>query len=143
MHMKLMMNLTETTKSDSYSDRDAVVNHICNLISSRAPLWINTQPNEYTSGTIVGLGMNYYNHSHSKFRVDEIKTRILKLIQDFEPRLTQVTVEIDENNFGTNVIRCELSASLNTDKGSEVLSFESLLDFSSNNFTVKRSINIV
>ncbi|MCL1076796.1 GPW/gp25 family protein [Parashewanella spongiae] len=138
-----MMNLTEAIVNDGYSDHDAVIKHICNLISSRAPLWVNAQPNEYTSGTIVDLGMNYFTHNHSKFRVDELKARILKLIKDFEPRLTQVAIEIDEKRFGTNVIKFELSALLNTDKENEVLSLESFLDFSSNNFTVNSGVNIV
>lgn len=135
--MSLMAKLNQGWSNDIDAERDVIVDNICDLISSRAPLW----PNEPSIpvGTIAGLGMRNIARAQSKTNIVDIIDEIEALIRFYEPRLTQVEIEVQEGTNANNQLSFRLSAVLHSDLGDEAIVLDSFLDLSSNKLDVRKS----
>ncbi|PKF79727.1 type VI secretion system baseplate subunit TssE [Vibrio sp. vnigr-6D03] len=135
--MSLMSKLTQSWSDDIDSVRDAIIDNVCGLISSRAPLWSNSV--SISEGTIVELGMHNIARAQSKSNTDEIVAEVENLIRYYEPRLTQVEIEVQEGKVGDNQLSFRLSAVVHSDLGDEAIVLDSFLDLSSNKLDVRKS----
>ncbi|UTM57056.1 type VI secretion system baseplate subunit TssE [Photobacterium sp. CCB-ST2H9] len=135
--MSLIAKLTQRWNDDIDSVRDAIVDNVCTLISSRAPIW----PAAYSSGegTITNLGMRNLARSQSKSNSDVIAAEIASLIRLYEPRLSQVEIEVQENKSAQNQLCFRLSAVVHSELGEEAIVLDSFLDLSSNKLDVRKS----
>ena len=135
--MSLMAKLTQSWNDDIDSVRDAIVDNVCDLISSRAPLCSAMFLTE--KGTIIDLGMRNMARAQSKNNVSDIVTEIEELIRNFEPRLSQVEIDVQEGLLGCNQLSFRLSAVVHSVQGDEAIVLDSFLDLSSNKLDVRKS----
>lgn len=135
--MSMMAKLTQTWNDDIDSVRDAIVDNVCTLISSRAPIW----PTDHNGaeGTITNLGMRNLARSQSKSNSDVIVAEIASLIHLYEPRLSQVEIEVQEIKSAQNQLCFRLSAVVHSELGEEAIVLDSFLDLSSNKLDVRKS----
>ncbi|AOW83537.1 MULTISPECIES: type VI secretion system baseplate subunit TssE [Vibrio] len=137
--MSLMAKLTQSWQGDSDAMRDAIIDNICGLISSRAPLWHEYTESETLRKTIAHLGVRNVTRSQSKANSDVILADISELIRAYEPRLSQVSVELNERSLRLNHLQFRISAMMHSDLGEESVVFDSFLDLSSNKLDVRKS----
>ncbi|MBE8166787.1 MAG: type VI secretion system baseplate subunit TssE [Shewanella sp.] len=140
--MSIMAKLTQTwVNDDTDSIRDAIIDNVCSLISSRSPLWrdYSDSETEMLQGSIVHLGIRHFTPSQSKANVDVILADINELIRLYEPRLTQVSLEITNNSSSFNHLQFRISAVMHSASGAETTTFDSVLNFSSNKLDVRKS----
>ena len=135
--MSLMAKLTQSWNDDIDSVRDAIVDNVCDLISSRAPLCSAMFLTK--KGTITDLGMRNMARAQSKNNVSDIVTEIEELIRNFEPRLSQVEIDVQEGELGSNQLSFRLSAVVHSNLGDETIVLDSFLDLSSNKLDVRKS----
>ncbi|MGR6862780.1 type VI secretion system baseplate subunit TssE [Aliivibrio salmonicida] len=135
--MSLMAKLTQSWNDDIDSVRDAIVDNVCDLISSRAPLCSAMFLTE--KGTITDLGMRNMARAQSKNNVSDIVTDVEELIRNFEPRLSQVEIDVQDGQLGSNQLSFRLSAVMHSDQGDEAIVLDSFLDLSSNKLDVRKS----
>ncbi|MCL1078175.1 type VI secretion system baseplate subunit TssE [Parashewanella spongiae] len=137
-----MAKLTQTwVNDDTDSIRDAIIDNVCALISSRAPLWRDYSDTEVETiqGSIVHLGIRHFTPSQSKANVEVILADISELIRLYEPRLTQVSLELTNKSSTFNHLQFRISAIMHSAAGSETTIFDSVLNFSSNKLDVRKS----
>lgn len=135
--MSMMAKLTQTWNDDIDSVRDAIVDNVCTLISSRAPIW--PMDHNGAEGTITNLGMRNLARSQSKSNSDVIVAEIASLIRLYEPRLSQVEIEVQEIKSAQNQLCFRLSAVVHSELGEEAIVLDSFLDLSSNKLDVRKS----
>ncbi|ELA9196623.1 type VI secretion system baseplate subunit TssE [Vibrio sp. Vb2110] len=135
--MSIMAKLTQLWNDDIDSVRDAIVENICTLISSRAPIWHSGHNRD--EGTITTLGMRNLARSQSKSNSDVIVTEIASLLRLYEPRLSQVEIEVREIKSTQNQLCFRLSAVVHSELGEEAIVLDSFLDLSSNKLDVRKS----
>ncbi|CAH1565702.1 type VI secretion system baseplate subunit TssE [Vibrio rotiferianus] len=135
--MSLMAKLTQSWNDDIDSVRDAIVDNICDLISSRAPLCSEIFLSE--KGTIAEFGMRNMARAQSKNNTSDIVAEIEVLIRNFEPRLSQVEIDVQEGELGSNQLSFRLSAVVHSELGDEAIVLDSFLDLSSNKLDVRKS----
>jgi len=135
--MSLMAKLNQGWRNDIDAVRDVIVDNVCDLVSSRAPLWSN-EPS-IPEATIAGLGMRNIARAQSKTNNADIIDEIEALIRFYEPRLTQVEIEVQEGTNATNQLSFRLSAVVHSDLGDEAIVLDSFLDLSSNKLDVRKS----
>jgi len=135
--MSLMAKLTQSWNDDVDGVYDALVDNICDLLSSRAPMWANgTSAGE---GTIVELGTRNIARVQCKANTGDIVAEIEKLVRCYEPRLSGVDVEVQEGKVGDNQLSFRLSAVVHSDIGDEAIVLDSCLDLSTNKLEVRTS----
>jgi type VI secretion system protein ImpF len=132
-----MAKLNQGWRNDIDAVRDVIVDNVCDLISSRAPLWSN-EPS-IPEATITGLGMRNIARAQSKTNTADIIDEIEALIRFYEPRLTQVEIEVQEGTNAMNQLSFRLSAVVHSDLGDEAIVLDSFLDLSSNKLDVRKS----
>ncbi|AEH33021.1 type VI secretion system baseplate subunit TssE [Vibrio anguillarum] len=135
--MSLMAKLTQSWNDDIDSVRDAIVDNVCDLISSRAPLCSEMLLSE--KGTIAELGMRNMARAQSKNNTSDIVAEIEVLVRNFEPRLSQVEIDVQEGELGSNQLSFRLSAVVHSELGDEAIVLDSFLDLSSNKLDVRKS----
>ncbi|MDE1236149.1 type VI secretion system baseplate subunit TssE [Vibrio aestuarianus] len=135
--MSLMAKLTQSWNNDIDSVRDAIVDNVCDLISSRAPLRSEMLLSE--KGTIAELGMRNMARAQSKNNTSDIVAEIEVLVRNFEPRLSQVEIDVQEGELGSNQLSFRLSAVVHSELGDEAIVLDSFLDLSSNKLDVRKS----
>ncbi|CAH1532586.1 Type VI secretion protein [Vibrio rotiferianus] len=135
--MSLMAKLTQSWNDDIDSVRDAIVDNVCDLISSRAPLCSEMSLSE--KGTIAEFGMRNMARAQSKNNTNDIVAEIEELIRNFEPRLSQVEIDVQEGELGSNQLSFRLSAVVHSELGDEAIVLDSFLDLSSNKLDVRKS----
>ncbi len=138
--MSLMAKLSQNWTEDIDHVRDAIVDNVCTLISSRAPLW--PTHHERSLDAITGFGMRNTTHTQSKANSDDIVSEIHTLIRLFEPRLSQVEIELLDTKVGSSQMCFRLSAVVYSALGEDSIVLDSFLDLSSNKLDVRKS-NIV
>ncbi|ENM3768352.1 type VI secretion system baseplate subunit TssE [Vibrio cholerae] len=137
--MSFMAKLTQSWQENGDATRDAIIDNICGLISSRAPLWHQYNESETLFGTIVHLGVRNLTRSQSKANSDVILTDIRALIRACEPRLSHVSVELNERSSCLNHVQFCISAIMHSDLGEESVVLDLFLDLSSNKLDVRKS----
>jgi type VI secretion system protein ImpF len=129
-----MAKLTQCWSDDLDSVRDAIINNLCGLISCYAPIWpYDSAPD----GTIAHIGMKNIARSQSKANSEVIIHEIKGLIHQYEPRLSQVEIEIQGDE--KNLLKFRISALMHAPHGDDKLILESFLDLSSNTLNVRSS----
>lgn len=137
--MSLMAKLSQRWNDDSDSIRDAIIDNVCGLISSRAPIWTENLDIDYLQGSIAFLGVRNLSRTQSKTNSDVILEDINQLIDLYEPRLSHVTVEIFEDEKHANHLHIQISAIMFSELGEESVIFDSFLDLSSSRLVVRKS----
>jgi type VI secretion system protein ImpF len=67
----------------------------------------------------------------------ELKNAVAQAIERFEPRLTDVAIEIDQESQGSNVLRFHISAQLNVEPEREPVTFETIMALDTLKFQVQ------
>jgi len=137
--MSIMAKLTQTWRPDMDALRDAIIDNVCGLISSRAPIWANGTQSQALDQTIANIGLRNVTRSQSKSNSDVIVADIADLIARFEPRLIQVEIDVDEDSYQHNQLKFRLSAVMHSEQGDEAIVLDSFLDFSRNTLDVRKS----
>ncbi|WP_394211972.1 type VI secretion system baseplate subunit TssE [Enterovibrio calviensis] len=137
--MSLTMKLKQQWRGDLDDVRDAIIAHISSLISGRAPIWTGNENDNALSGTIATLGMQNISRSQSKANSEVVGEEIRQLIKAFEPRLSAVDLEVNEETTGNNQLEFRITAVLHTDQGDETVVFDSFLDFSTSKLDVRKT----
>jgi type VI secretion system protein ImpF len=68
---------------------------------------------------------------------DDLKRAVASAIQRFEPRLSEVQIEIDEEWQATHVLRFHISAMLNVEPEREPVTFDTLMALDTRKFEVQ------
>ncbi|PSU48931.1 type VI secretion system baseplate subunit TssE [Photobacterium frigidiphilum] len=138
--MSLMAKLDGSWQDDIDGLRDAIIENVCALISSRAPIWSSVEGEaNLVEGSIVHIGLSNTTRSQSKSNSDVLVADIAELIRLYEPRLAQVDIELNEQSAGTNQLQFRISAIMHSQQGDEAIVLDSLLDFSRNKLDVRKS----
>lgn len=138
--MSLMAKLDGSWQDDIDGLRDAIVENVCALISSRAPIWSSVEGEaNLVEGSIVHIGLSNTTRSQSKSNSDVLVADIAELIRLYEPRLAQVDIELNEQSVGSNQLQFRISAIMHSQQGDEAIVLDSLLDFSRNKLDVRKS----
>ncbi|MGF1877590.1 type VI secretion system baseplate subunit TssE [Photobacterium frigidiphilum] len=138
--MSLMAKLDGSWQDDIDGLRDAIIENVCALISSRAPIWSSVEGEaNLVEGSIVHIGLSNTTRSQSKSNSDVLVADITELIRLYEPRLAQVDIELNEQSAGTNQLQFRISAIMHSQQGDEAIVLDSLLDFSRNKLDVRKS----
>ena len=94
--MSLMAKLTQSWTNDVDAVRDAIIDNICDLISSRAPIWPTLESSDELADTIAYSGLRNMTRAQSKSNSDVIIVDITHLFRCYEPRLIDVLIEVEE-----------------------------------------------
>ena len=137
--MSIIAKLTKTWEDDIDGLRDSIIDNVCALVSSRAPLWEKSLKDVKLDGTIANFGVRYVARSQSKTNIHVILSDIRELIHNFEPRLTQVSIELSDEGRQLNSLLFSISAVMHSPYGAETMVFDSVLDLSSNKLDVRKS----
>ena len=137
--MSIIAKLTQTWEEDIDALRDSIIDNVCALVSSRAPLWDEEFQDMNLNGTIANYGVRYVARSQSKTNIHVILSDIRTLIQSFEPRLSQVSIELSDEGKRLNTLQFNISAVMHSPYGAESMVFDSVLDLSSNKLDVRKS----
>ncbi len=137
--MTLMAKLSNTWNKNSDDVRDSIIENICSLISSRAPIWSDVEDLSHVSGTIATLGIQNIARSQSKVNSDAMLQDITQIIRTFEPRLSQIEIELSSEKEKLNKLQFRISAIMNTESGSEAIVLDSFLDFSTSKLDIRKS----
>ncbi|MGF1870793.1 type VI secretion system baseplate subunit TssE [Photobacterium indicum] len=138
--MSLMAKLDGSWQDDIDGLRDAIIENVCALISSRAPIWSSVEGEaNLVEGSIVHIGLSNTTRSQSKSNSDVLVADIAELIRLYEPRLAQVDIELNEQSVGSNQLQFRISAIMHSQQGDEAIVLDSLLDFSRNKLDVRKS----
>ncbi|CZF78275.1 Gene 25-like lysozyme [Grimontia celer] len=136
--MSLTMKIRQQWHNDLDDTRDAIVSHVASLISSRAPIWKESlKPT--LQGTVAALGMQNIARSQSKANSEVVGEEIRQLIKTFEPRLSGVELEVNEESTRKNQLEFRITAVMHTDQGDETVVFDSFLDFSTSKLDVRKT----
>ncbi|WCE31022.1 type VI secretion system baseplate subunit TssE [Vibrio sp. SCSIO 43137] len=137
--MSLVAKLNNNWKNNSDDIRDSIIENICSLISSRAPVWPESADLSQFDGTIATLGLQNVARSQSKANSEVVLQDITQVIRKFEPRLSQVELELAEESIKQNRLQFRISAVMNTSQGSEAIVLDSFLDFGSSKLDIRKS----
>ncbi len=77
--------------------------------------------------------------SQSKANSDVVLQDITQVIRKFEPRLTQVELELAEESIQQNRLQFRISAVMNTEMGNEAVVLDSFLDFATSKLDIRKS----
>ena len=138
--MSLMAKLTQSWSSEvDVLERDTVKN-LSYLIASRAPIWGREIYEENLRKTILNYGgYNKNNHSSCAPSTSSMLLELKEQIMYFEPRLTQVSIELAEKKSNINQLSFSISAVLRSDTLNESILLDSYLDVSNNKLNVRTS----
>ncbi|MDD1783978.1 type VI secretion system baseplate subunit TssE [Enterovibrio sp. ZSDZ35] len=137
--MSLTMKLRQAWRDDLDDVREDIVSHIASLISGRAPIWVGNEDPSQLSGTIVTMGMQNIARSQSKANSDVVGEEIRQLIKTFEPRLSAVELEVNEESTSNNQLEFRITAVMHSEYGDETVVFDSFLDFSTSKLDVRKT----
>ncbi|NRD72399.1 GPW/gp25 family protein [Shewanella sp. VB17] len=137
--MSLMMKLGQQWGGGLDNVHDAIIDNLCGLISARSPVWSTSGQHGDLSNTIVSMGMNCVSRRQSQSNSDGLITEISTLIQRYEPRLTQVEIEIQESSEDENRLRFRILAVMHSSIAEEEVVLDSFLDFNINRLIVRKS----
>lgn len=98
---------------------------LCALFSSEAPLTPISHRFIQARQSNHCYGLESIQSISSQMHQDEFTRYIRKLVHAFEPRLTQVNVEVFERDEKNNRINFSLTAQLNTQMGTRIVEFDS------------------
>lgn len=112
---------------------------ICVVLYRLDPVWSTSGQHGDLSNTIVSMGMNCVSRRQSQSNSDGLITEISTLIQRYEPRLTQVEIEIQESSEDENRLRFRILAVMHSSIAEEEVVLDSFLDFNINRLIVRKS----
>lgn len=137
--MSLMAKLTQSWTNDADAVRDAIIDNICDLISSRAPIWSALELSDELADTIAYVGLRNMTRAQSKSNSDVIIADIAHLLRRYEPRLIDVLIEVEEQEKLNNQLQFRISAAMLFEQGEEAIVLDSFLDIGRNTLDVRKS----
>lgn len=137
--MSLIAKLKGQWNDDIDDVRDAIIENLSALLSARAPVWHNVELSPLAHESIAALGMVNSLRSQGKSSGDLILHDVKNLIVQFEPRLKEVDVELDESSVATNKLKFRIEGVISSKFGEEVVVFDSSLDFTTSSLDVRKT----
>lgn len=138
--MSLIAKLNGQWEGDFDHLRDAIVDNISAMLMSRAPVLGEAELGPLALASIAGFGVINHQQSQGKESADKILADIRGLIMRFEPRLTGVIVELDDvSDEVSNKLKFRIEGAIESKFGSEVVAFDSSIDFTTNNLDVRKT----
>ncbi|MCW8327866.1 type VI secretion system baseplate subunit TssE [Photobacterium sp. SDRW27] len=137
--MSLMAKLKGQWRGDVDDVRDAIIENLSAVLSARAPMWHGANLGPLTSDSIAVFGMVSSLRSQGKSSSDLILHDVKQLIVQFEPRLQDVVVELDESSVATNKLKFRIEGLISSKFGEEVVVFDSSLDFTTSSLDVRKT----
>ncbi|MGF1715835.1 type VI secretion system baseplate subunit TssE [Photobacterium chitinilyticum] len=137
--MSLMAKLKGQWRGDVDDIRDAIIENLSAVLSARAPMWQNTELSPQVRDSIAAFGMVSSLRSQGKSSSDVILHDVKQLIVQFEPRLKEVVVELDENSVATNKLKFRIEGLISSKFSEEVVVFDSSLDFTTSSLDVRKT----
>ncbi|MPY26919.1 type VI secretion system baseplate subunit TssE [Shewanella psychropiezotolerans] len=137
--MSLITKLGQCWSDNLDNIHDDIIDNLCGLISARAPIWLKSEQSDRLSGTIVNMGMTCVSRWQNQSNSDGIVTEMTALIQRYEPRLSQVEIEIQETLTNENRLRFRIFAVMHSAIAEEEVVLDSFLDFNINRLIVRRA----
>lgn len=127
--------LTQPTMAKS-SLRSEIIEDLCNLISARSPVWCDDFFTDRLKKSIIFFGVSNIARSQGKYNSNAIVSEIEQLIASFEPRLTDVYIQLIEPTVKNQYLHFSVNANLLTSQGKEPIAFDSQLDFNASQLSV-------
>ncbi|WP_299017729.1 type VI secretion system baseplate subunit TssE [uncultured Photobacterium sp.] len=137
--MSLMSKLKGQWGGDIDSVRDAIIENLSGLLSSKAPIWQGSILPPQSQGSIAGYGMVNLVRGQGRASSDLVILDVKQLIRTFEPRLKDVQVELDEESISTNKLKFRIEGVITSQFGEEVVVFDSSLDFTTSSLDVRKT----
>lgn len=137
--MSLIARLQGRSAKSSDDIRDSIIDNLCSLISSRAPIWSENTDLAPYQATIATIGLQNVARSQSKANSEVLLQDITQVIRQFEPRLSQVELELAEEAIRQNHLEFRISAVMNTETGSESIVLDSFLDFGTSRLDIRKT----
>ncbi|PSW05702.1 type VI secretion system baseplate subunit TssE [Photobacterium lipolyticum] len=137
--MSLIAKLKGQWNDDIDDVRDAIIENLSALLSARAPVWHRGDLSPLVHDSIAAFGMVNSLRSQGKSSGDLILHDVKTLIVQFEPRLKEVDVELDESSVATNKLTFRIEGVISSKFGEEVVVFDSSLDFTTSSLDVRKT----
>ena len=137
--MSLLSKIKGQWRGDIDDVRDAIIENLTALLSARAPVWHDVELGEQTQGSIANFGMVSSLYNQGQGSSELILHDVKNLIVEFEKRLTNVVVELDESSVATNKLKFRIEGLISSKFGEELVVFDSSLDFSTNSLDVRKT----
>jgi len=132
---------TFVKKSNTSSDRDDLLESIhyqlTTLLNSEAPMRLIPSVYSETQKSIYCFGLDNSQSQSSQIEKDQFSRALERLIQSFEPRLSEVSVFVQEGDQTKNAICFSIMAKVNTLAGEHVFLFDSNLSLSNQQATME------
>lgn len=141
--MSLLSRFNGKKSRDIDDLRNDIIENLSGVFSSRAPIFFENISNySELSGTIVECGMKNTTRFQKKYNGKFLFEEVMELINKYEPRLYNVTLEQTSDESNSNIFEFRIYGTIIFDGIEDNLQLDSFLDFGSNLFNV-RKINFV
>ncbi len=134
------------SSSDPDPDRPRQINQLRNqvmrdleyLLNSRRALADFPPDRDHLNRSLLTFGIpDFSDKGHVEMLSDDLKHAVAQAISRFEPRLSEVRIEIDDEWQGSHVLRFHISALLNVEPEREPVSFDTLMALDTRKFEVQ------
>jgi type VI secretion system protein ImpF len=136
----------EVLSIDSQSDRPRQIDRLRNqvmrdleyLFNSRRALADFAADRDHLNHSLLTFGLpDFSDQGMVALLSDDLKHAVAQAISRFEPRLSEVQIEIDDLAQGSPVLRFHISALLNVEPEREPVAFDTLLALDTRKFEVQ------
>ncbi len=118
--------------------RSQVMRDLEHLLNSRRALPDFPPEREHLNRSLLTYGIpDFSEKGLVELLSDDLKRAVAQAIERFEPRLTEVQIEIDEELQGNHVLRFHISALLNIEPEREPVTFDTLMAIDTRKFEVQ------
>lgn len=100
------------------------------LLNSEAPMRVLPEGFEEVTASNFSFGLDSAHSISSQINHDQFARSLEKWVQTFEPRLTEVSVFVEESDPTKNIMSFSLMAKADTGNGSHVFLFDSNISLS-------------
>jgi type VI secretion system protein ImpF len=132
---------TFVKKSKSTSERDDLLDSIhyqlTTLLNSEAPMRLIPSVYTETQRSIYCFGLDNSQSQSSQVEQDQFSRALERLIRSFEPRLSDVSVFVQEGDQTKNAICFSIMAKVDTPAGEHVFLFDSNISLSNQQATME------
>jgi len=134
------------SSSDPDSDRPRQINQLRNqvmrdleyLFNSRRALADFPAERDHLNRSLLTFGLpDFSDKGLVELLSDDLKHAVAQAIQRFEPRLSEVRIELDDEWQSSHVLRFHISALLNVEPEREPVTFDTLMALDTRKFEVQ------
>jgi type VI secretion system protein ImpF len=118
--------------------RNQVMRDLEYLLNSRRALPEFPPERDHLNRSLLTFGLPDFSEQGSVALLsDDLKRAVAQAIHRFEPRLSEVEIEIDEDWQGSHVLRFHINALLNVEPEREPVAFDTLMALDTRKFEVQ------